>query len=642
MNCPKVSIVIPVYNVENYIQKCLESVINQTFKDIEIVCVNDGSTDTSLNILMSYAEKDKRIIVVDCKENGGLLVARKKGVEVATGEYLIFLDSDDYIDVNLCQFIFETTKKEDADIIQFSSAVDCGSKNKNFEMLKNALEPYEKTLVSDEILEHAYIKRSFPTQVWAKIYRTALCKEVYSILPDEHCYVGEDVFAMFFLTMFAKKYIGIRTPGYYVYRFGLGISGKSKISLSKFEMYAKMANWITFTQNYLEFNKANELQKKACECMKERLFADCCEIFRTRVKEADKVFASDIIYEYWGSLSVNDELWNKHTGFDKKHLATQKNIKEYIISSEKYKKELADYTIVIYGHNNEKYIEQSINNILMSDNNIELIYINDGSSDNSCEILNKMSANDDRIVVINQKYIGVSASKNKALNIYRGKYICYCYAEDIIDINQLNNIILTARNNEAEIILTDDVFENTVLSGDKVLIDCLDNNIKDIIPNCFILKRDFEKRLKLKFNKYTADHDKLFIILALSKAEKVNLASSKYILTEKNISKANTTNFIDNFIISNILNAIALTDVCTDENLSDIMQSYAKIYDVLSKNAYYKLTSSEISNLPKIIPGAYLYLFYKFRDFEEIKRSKTYKISNSLVNIINRFKCLLG
>ena len=95
----KISVIIPVYNVEDYLNKCLDSIINQTFKDIEIICVNDGSKDNSLQIVKEYAQKDNRIKIVD-KENGGLSSARNAGLEVATSEWISFIDSDDWLDID--------------------------------------------------------------------------------------------------------------------------------------------------------------------------------------------------------------------------------------------------------------------------------------------------------------------------------------------------------------------------------------------------------------------------------------------------------------------------------------------------------------------------------------------------------------
>ena len=97
---PKISVIVPIFNVEKYLKECLESIINQTFKDIEIICINDGSTDNSLDILNQYAEKDNRIKVIT-QSNQGLSAARNTGIKYANGEYISFIDSDDYIDTSL-------------------------------------------------------------------------------------------------------------------------------------------------------------------------------------------------------------------------------------------------------------------------------------------------------------------------------------------------------------------------------------------------------------------------------------------------------------------------------------------------------------------------------------------------------------
>ena len=97
---PKVSIIIPVYNVEQYLPKCLDSIINQTLKDIEIICINDGSIDNSLSILKEYASKDDRIIIID-KENEGQGIARNLGIKKAKGKYIGFVDPDDWVDIQM-------------------------------------------------------------------------------------------------------------------------------------------------------------------------------------------------------------------------------------------------------------------------------------------------------------------------------------------------------------------------------------------------------------------------------------------------------------------------------------------------------------------------------------------------------------
>lgn len=113
---PKISIIVPVYNVEIYLRECLDSIINQTLKNIEIICIDDGSTDNSLKILQEYGKKDERIKIF-VQKNQGLSSTRNKGIKNAVGEYILFVDSDDYIDLKMCEELYGKCKKNDLDLI---------------------------------------------------------------------------------------------------------------------------------------------------------------------------------------------------------------------------------------------------------------------------------------------------------------------------------------------------------------------------------------------------------------------------------------------------------------------------------------------------------------------------------------------
>ena len=112
----KISIIIPVYNVEKYLHECLDSIINQTFKDLEIICVDDGSTDKSSEILEEYEQKDKRFTVIS-QPNKGVSAARNRGMQQAKGKYIMFVDSDDYIASNACELIYNSAEEKRCDIL---------------------------------------------------------------------------------------------------------------------------------------------------------------------------------------------------------------------------------------------------------------------------------------------------------------------------------------------------------------------------------------------------------------------------------------------------------------------------------------------------------------------------------------------
>ena len=117
---PLVSVIIPVYNVEEYLRQCLDSVREQTLSDIEIICVNDSSTDGSLSILEEYEKKDPRIQVVT-QPNGGAGAARNKGLSMASGKYLSFLDSDDFFEPDMLELAYKKAEEDKADFVVFNS-----------------------------------------------------------------------------------------------------------------------------------------------------------------------------------------------------------------------------------------------------------------------------------------------------------------------------------------------------------------------------------------------------------------------------------------------------------------------------------------------------------------------------------------
>ncbi len=117
---PEVSVIIPVYNVEKYLEQCLDSVINQTLKDIEIICINDCSTDNSLEIMQAYATKDSRIKIIDFKKNKGVATARNEGIKLAKGTYIGFVDSDDWVDLDFYEKMHNAAHTNNSDLVKGS------------------------------------------------------------------------------------------------------------------------------------------------------------------------------------------------------------------------------------------------------------------------------------------------------------------------------------------------------------------------------------------------------------------------------------------------------------------------------------------------------------------------------------------
>jgi len=171
-NMSAISVIIPVYNVEKYLRACLDSVMAQTFTDLEIICVNDGSTDESRDILTEYAGKDSRIRVID-RENGGLSEARNSGAAVATGKYIYFLDSDDWIEPDAMQKCFEISEKHHLDLFIFDFEPEYESEDLRscFEFKPSDI-PYEEVaLAGPELFEKQYKNSDYLVCTWLRFIR---------------------------------------------------------------------------------------------------------------------------------------------------------------------------------------------------------------------------------------------------------------------------------------------------------------------------------------------------------------------------------------------------------------------------------------------------------------------------------------
>lgn len=213
---PKMSIIVPVYNVEKYLKECLNSIINQSLREIEVICVNDGSTDHSLEILNEYAKSDTRIRVIS-KVNDGLGAARNTGINHAYGEYLGFVDSDDFIDLNMFEELYNRAIEVDADVVignlelyftdtgetKLYRDYDCYQKLDD----KKFFTAYDETWIVQNI------------GVWDRIYKKQFIDQ-YHLRNPEHV-IFEDALFSFQTSVLAQRISVINRP-FYKYRKNTG------------------------------------------------------------------------------------------------------------------------------------------------------------------------------------------------------------------------------------------------------------------------------------------------------------------------------------------------------------------------------------------------------------------------------------
>lgn len=165
---PLISVIVPVYKVEEYLDRCVDSIINQTYKNLEILLVDDGSPDNCPKMCDDYAKKDKRIKVIH-KKNGGLSDARNVGIDNSKGDYLTFIDSDDYVELNYVEFLYNLIVKYDADISMGKQYVRYSNK-----VINTGSGYLYDNLSKEEIFEKLMYGEDFDVSAWAKLYKKEL------------------------------------------------------------------------------------------------------------------------------------------------------------------------------------------------------------------------------------------------------------------------------------------------------------------------------------------------------------------------------------------------------------------------------------------------------------------------------------
>lgn len=205
-----ISVIIPVYNVQDYLPRCLDSVINNSYSNLEIICVNDGSTDNCADILKNYENKDSRIHVFS-KENGGVSSARNEGLKHCTGNLITFIDSDDWIHKDYFKILLEHQKKNDYDVVVCNYVRTSDDSALNHDLIQ--CESFEEKILDRKEYMSAHVTKSY---VWGKLYKR---KSLEGLLFDEQEKIEDAWFNMQFVLLNKNMkacFVDIPLYGYYV------------------------------------------------------------------------------------------------------------------------------------------------------------------------------------------------------------------------------------------------------------------------------------------------------------------------------------------------------------------------------------------------------------------------------------------
>lgn len=526
---PKVSVLVPVYNVEKYLEQCLDSIIGQTLTDIEIICVNDGSTDSSPKILQKYAKKDKRIKIVN-KTNGGLPSARNAGIDVAKGEYLSFIDSDDYIQSNMMQTLYKNAKKTKAEI------VICGANI--FPETPHAdgwyywvLSPERKFYKTGDIdlLFKNHATRPF---VWRTFVKKELIdREKFRL--NEQISIGED--NAFQLRLYPKaKGISVIPDKLYNYRWyregslmnAIVYKNVNKKTISHINMVIHVAE---------EWLKSGEAKTMGIEFLRwsvEFLYDDFIRLPLENRVEKSKALT---------------ELWTK-IGYYKYQYEFPQYIRDmfkyfYTVSEEESIAQTV--SVVMSADRDYATLEKSIKSILeQSLKNLELIIINNTVSDAGYVILNKYLMKDKRIRLFNNASCHYTEAYNKVINNCVGKYIQFvrpnCWYKDE---NTVEEWLSKAEENEADICFCNKYVSESAFPIGMDSLSSFSENISNIeyfvnaalfnslIFNEFIQENEFE------FEDYSLESGSVFLANVCLNTDKIAFCDNACMVAERQYEK---------------------------------------------------------------------------------------------------------
>lgn len=285
---PKVSVIVPIYNVEGYIEKCLETLVNQTLDDIEIILVNDGSKDNSALIAKKYLEKYPEKIVYLEKENGGLSDSRNYGIPYAKGEYIAFLDSDDYVEKDMYEKMYELAKKENSDM------VEC---NFYWEYPDKKQEDIGKTYNGkNEMLEKIRVV------AWNKLIKREIIEKTKIQFPKGYRY--EDVEFTYKLVPYIEKVSFLKKPCiHYIQRQG-------SISNTQNERTKEIFDVLEHVIDYYKQNNFYEKYKNELEYVYIR-YAFCSSLLRI-VKIEDATIQEQLLQTTWINVNTKFPNWKKN------------------------------------------------------------------------------------------------------------------------------------------------------------------------------------------------------------------------------------------------------------------------------------------------------------------------------------------
>ena len=598
---------MPVYNDEEFIQESLESIFKQTLTDLEIICVNDGSTDNSLAILEKYKSKHVNKIKIFNQENQGSGIARNNAMAHANGEYIAFLDSDDiFIDKTALEQMYDIAIKDNASMVSANlKVIDLNGElviNKNL-----------RRFSEHEILEPE--DYGIPYSFYKNIFKREFIIENDFKFPD--LLRGQD--PVFFAEILSKLDKFSTVP---VDFYALRSAGNN---FGKINSFRKKHDYIEHFRQVLEILENSGFDNLVDE-YKQQLFY----YLKSPENSADdKNEIKSIIHDVFGEneliLNACDSFFNK-----------------------------IKVSLIIPVYNAEEFLDESINSLLNQTlRDMELICVNDGSKDNSLQMLKDFSKKDPRIKIINQENQGCGAARNKALDNANGDYIYFFDPDDYLVPDALEKLYYNAISNNSDFVIFKIAsfrdgqpinYDEPGFEFEKIFNDVDFNNftfnyraikrhvlLSSFAPWTKFYKKEFlDKYDDFRFHINVAFDDVPFHVQSMLRAERISYVPEffyHYRLSNPNSVNNTASNAPDIFKIVDYVEEFLKNENYFDEFREDffIFKITQLSMYIISSNSedYFKMVKSSINNMNFSDTDAYIGI---------IKRSNALKRYNAIIN----------
>lgn len=663
----KVSVILPVYNVELYLRESLDSILNQTLQDIEIICVDDGSTDSSLSILNKFAQKDKRIKILT-QENQGAGVARNTGLAVAKGEYLSFLDPDDFFETKLLETSYEKAKETSADIVVYqTNTFDNRTKkyNKKTNGMINGIRsenlPQKEVFSPTDIGENIF--QTFGYVPWNKFFKASFIRD--NNIKFQPVFRSNDFYFTNLAIIKAEKITVLEKVLAY-YRIGMKTNSQATTELYPLNFYE---TYKQFYDKIVEIKVNNEVIKSFYKTVfrsinyamqQKKTYQSFALLFNHLKENFDKDF----------NTTINENLLTFDECYENYQLVKNNSVDDYLKIKEKYFIDESDtslkISVIIPIYNSEKYLNDCLGSVVNQTlTNIEIICINDGSTDGSGDILREYASKDNRFITLNQSNKGQSVARNVGIINAKGKYIYFLDSDDMIVPDALETMFFECVTNNLDVVYFDgkSIFEsatleekhsryktsyqskfstNSVLSGAIMFAKMRENNSYRVQSCLYLIKTDFVQKENILFPEGIIHQDNVFMFKTILIASRVKLIKEELFIRRVRANSTVTREITFEHFYGYIVCFIEMLDYVnkfkfTEEvafsvntTLNSIMDGALKEYNMLTPIEKSKI--STLNNIEKFYFDTFINS--KF-DITTSTTNTTIQPSNSEFNKLN-------